>query len=447
MAVVKAFRGVRYNPAQLENIQQVVSQPYDKIDGDFQGQYYQLNPYNIVRIILGKTEPGDDPARPDGPNVYTRAKAYYQDWMKKGILKREEQPAFYVYEQTFHAGGQPYTRLGLIAAVELTDFDEGTILPHEKTHAGPKEDRLRLLKTMQANTEQIFILYPDSANDVNALLRQEISRRPPDLDVVEIFENDVRQCIWKISDPVVIKAVEDKMAEKRGLIIADGHHRYGTGLNYRNTQRQTYPDAPRNAAFNFVQATLVSMTDPGLVVLPTHREICNFTATSTAAILEHARQHFNIEAISNLQDCLARVNTHPQGHAFGFYGGPQTGFQLLTLKNLTLAEQLITDDHSPAWKALAVSVLHKILLEQIAQVPVQGIEDKSMIRYHRDPQTPVDNINAGQGNFVFFVSATRMEQIKEIAGHGEIMPQKSTDFYPKMISGLTLLPLDPDERL
>lgn len=447
MAVIKPFRGVRYNPEKIDQLQMVVSQPYDKIDGDFQNRYYELSPYNVVRIILGKSERGDKPTSLEGPNVYTRAKACYQEWVKRGILMREEQPAFYVYEQTFNVGGKVYTRMGVISAVELVDFSEGVILPHEKTHSGPQEDRLRLLKVMQTNTEQIFILYPDAENKINTLLRQAIGNREPDLDIVEIFESDVRQQVWAITNPSVLKLIEDEMKTIRGLIIADGHHRYGTGLTYRNEQRAAYPKAPAHAAFNFVQATLVSMSDPGLVVLPTHREICNFTGTSPATILQRAGEHFAIERVSDLQACLTRVNAHPTGHAFGFYGGAQTGFQVLTLKNDALAERLIADHHSPEWKALSVSVLHKILLEQIAEVPLQGIEDKSMIRYHRDPQTPVDNINQGKGNFVFFVSATRMEQIKEIAGHGEIMPQKSTDFYPKMISGLTMLPLAPEERL
>lgn len=446
MAVIKPFRGVRYNPAKVDSIQAVVSQPYDKIDSHFQEEYYELSPYNIVRIILGKPEMGDQPTSPEGPNVYTRARTCYQEWVARDILAREARPAFYVYEQSFNVDGQVYSRLGMTAAVQLVDFSEGVILPHEKTHSGPQEDRLRLLKTMQVNTEQIFILYPDAENKINALLRRAMGNQDPDLDVVEIFESDVQQRVWVITDPAALLHIEEEMSKIRGLIIADGHHRYKTGLTYRDIQRSAYPDAPENAAFNFVQATLVSMTDPGLVVLPTHREICNFTATSPAAILERAQAHFTVEQVTDLQACLAKVNAHPTGHAFGFFGA-ETGFRVLTLKDDALAEKLITDDHSPEWKALSVSVLHKILLEQIAGVPIQGIEDKSMIRYHRDPQQPVENIRQGKGNFVFFVSATRMDQIKKIAGRGEIMPQKSTDFYPKMISGLTMLPLAPEERL
>jgi uncharacterized protein (DUF1015 family) len=445
MAVVKPFRGIRYNSERFEDMQVVVSQPYDRIEDDLQDRYYALSPYNVVRIIQGKTEAGDQITNPKGPNVYTRALQSFRQWRAENVLIREDRPAFYAYEQTFSVGDQTYIRLGLIAAVELTDFDDGIILPHERIHSGPKEDRLRLLNTMQTNTEQIFILYPDPLNKVNALVRQEIGSREPDIDVVEIWESGVRQRVWVITDSATLDAIHSKMAPMRNLIIADGHHRYSTGLSYRDQQRAAHPDAPPNAAFNFVQATLVSMDDPGLVVLPTHREIYHFTATTPAEILRRAQDHFVIAAAPDLAACLDSVNAHPTGHAFGFYDG--VGFHVLTLKNDDRADRLIAEAHSHDWKSLTVSILHKILLEQIAGVPVQGIEDKSMIRYHRNPQLAVDNVAQGKGNFVFFVSATRMDQIKAVATQGERMPQKSTDFYPKVISGLSMLPLAPEERL
>lgn len=447
MALIKPFRAVRYNPQQIAELQTVVSQPYDRISAELQARYYDLSPYNIVRIIEGRVEPGDKPLNPGAPNVYTRARAYYEQWLAEGVLMREEQPAFYAYEQTFTVEGKTYTRLGVIAAVELVDFDQGVILPHERIHAGPKEDRLRLLTALEANTEQIFILYPDAENRVNTLIRQATASRAPELDTVELFESDVRQRVWVISDPAVVAAIEAEIAPKRGLIIADGHHRYSTGLAYRDQQRAAHPDAPPNAAFNFVAATLVSMSDPGLVVLPTHREIHSFEGATPTAIVARAAEHFAVERTPDLATTLQRVNAHPTGHAFGFYGGPQTGYYLLTLADHVRAADLIGDDHSDTWKGLAVSILHKVLLERVAGVPEAGIEDKSMIRYHRDPRAAVASVDRGEGRFVFFVSPTRMEDIKRIADHGEQMPQKSTDFYPKVISGIVMLPVGPDERL
>lgn len=447
MAVIRPFRAIRFNPHRIPDLRTVVSQPYDKIDDRLRDAYLALSPYNVVRIILNPPQPGDRPSDPAGPNGYTRARDCYQQWLRAGVLVREERPAFYVYRQTFTADGQTYTRQGLIAAVELVDFDQGVILPHERTHAGPKEDRLRLLTTLQTNTEQIFLLYPDPENAVNQIVAQSIADRAPDIDVVELFEDDVRQQVWVLTDPEPLAAIQALMAPMRQLIIADGHHRYSTGLTYRDQLRRLYPDAPPNAAFNFVQATLVSMNDPGLIVLPTHREICNFSATSPAEVLRRATMYFTVTPLPDLQTCLERVNAHPAGHAFGFYGGAGTGFYLLTLKDVAQIETLIPEPRSPAWKSLAVSVLHKVLIERIAQVPAHGIEDKTMIRYHRDAREAVANVDAGRGNFVFFVSPTRLEQVRMIATQGETMPQKSTDFYPKVISGLTMLSVAPDERL
>jgi len=444
MVAIKPFRAVRYNPQRIPEMHTVVSQPYDKIDERLRDEYLALSPYNIVRIILNPSQPGDVPS---GPNVYTRARDYYQQWLREGILIREDRPAFYVYRQTFTANGQTCTRQGLIAAVELVDFNQGVILPHERTHSGPKEDRLHLLETVQANTEQIFLLYPDPANSVDQIIAQAIAARPPDIDVVEFQEHGVRQQLWVLTNPNTLAAIQAAMAPMRQLIIADGHHRYSTGLIYRDRQRRAHPDAPPEAAFNFVQATLVSMNDPGLVVLPTHREICNFNDTPPAEVLRRAMPFFTVTAVRDLETCLQVINSHPSGHAFGFYGGKSVGFHVLTLKDATQLDSLIPEPYSPAWKSLAVSVVHKVLIERIAGVPTHGVENQTMIRYHRDARAAVANIDAGRGNFAFFVTPTRLEQIKTIAAQGETMPQKSTDFYPKVISGLTILPVAPEERL
>lgn len=447
MAVIKPFRGVRYNAARVGNLQDVVSQPYDRISDELQDRYYALSPYNIVRIIQGKPSPGDALEGPGASNVYTRANEVYRQWRADGVLARDARPALYAYEQTFTIDGQEYVRLGMIAAVQLAEFDEGIILPHERTHAGPKEDRLRLITTLQAHTEQIFLLYPDAENRINALLRRAIGSRAPDLDVQELLESGVRQRMWAITDDATLAVVRTEMEPKRNLIIADGHHRYETALNYRSAQRAAHPDAPPDAAFNYVAATLVSMDDPGLVVLPTHREICNFTTTSPAEVLDRARLYFNAAPASGLAACLEALNASNSPHAFGYYGGPGVGFYTLTLQDPALIDRLITSDQSPDWKALAVSIAHRILIEQVAGVPVEGIEDKSMIRYHRNAPEAVESVDRGEGNFVFFLRPTPMGSIKTIAGHGEKMPQKSTDFYPKMISGLVIMPLDPGERV
>jgi uncharacterized protein (DUF1015 family) len=441
MAVVKPFKGVRYNPERCVDLQSVVSQPYDRIDDKLLARYYELSPYNIAHVIQGRIEEGDDPLCAEGPNVYTRARDYYQQWMAEGVLVGEVTPAFYAYEQTFSVDGIEYIRLGMLAAVELTNYDEGIILPHERIHPGPKADRLRLLNTLQVNAEPIFMLYPDPENKVNALMRQAIGDREPDIDVEEILESGVRQRMWAITDEATIKAIEAEMAPKRNLIIADGHHRYATGLHYRDQMREKYPDAPAEEPYNYISATLLSMTDPGLVIRPAHREIRNFDGHTSAEVLERAGKYFNISPSPDLDTTLETINTDSCGHTYGFYGGEKVGFHVLALKNGDLAVTLIDGGHSDEWKMLTVSVLHEILLERVAEVPEEGIVDRSMIRYHRYPQVPVDAVDAGEANFVFFLCPTRIDQVEACAARGEIMPQKSTDFYPKIIAGLALRPI------
>jgi uncharacterized protein (DUF1015 family) len=441
MATIKPFRGVRYNPERFEDMHVVISQPHDRIDQARQHQYEALSPYNVVRIIRIRTEE-DRGAIPAETSVYSRARQHYEQWLDEGILIHESQPAFYAHEQTFTIDGRTYVRMGLLTALELTEFDEGTVLPHEETHSGPKADRLNLLNTLPVSAEPIFVLYPDPENKINTLIRQAISDREPDIDTTEMYENLVRQRFWAITDPEHIKAIQDEMAPKRSLIIADGHHRYTTGLNYRRAQREAHPEAPYSAGFNYIAATLVSMEDPGLVILPTHREIRNYTAVSPMELLERADCCFSISQAPDLSACLERMKTDPKGYTFGFYGGPVVGFHTLELKNTDVIYSMVPNGHSRDWKELPVSVLKEILIGQIAEVPYSGIESRHMINYRRDPQRAVQSVDAGEANFVFFLSPTRMDQVRTCVANHETMPQKSTDFYPKIIAGLAMLPLD-----
>ena len=442
MANVKPFRGVRYNPERFADMSAVVSQPYDRVRYGLQDKYYALSDHNVVRLTKGKEQPGDDEAN----NVYTRAGDFYQRWLEEGVLIREEQPALYVYHQTFATpDGEIRTRKAFIGALELTTFGEGVVLPHERTHAGPKVDRLNLLRATAVTFGLIFMVYPDPENRVNALLDAAIAGRPPDVDVVELFEKDVRQQLWAVTDPEVIAAVQAEMAPKHSLIIADGHHRYETAINYRDEMRAQHPDAPADAAFNYRMVTLVSMDDPGLTILPTHREIYGYEGMTPDEILLQAAEYFTVTPLAGKEACFAAMAAHAAEHAIGFYaGGP---FYLLVLKDKTLLEQLIPEERALAWKSLDVSILHRILLEQVVGIPAEAIDAAENVRYHRDPDLPIAAVQAGEANFVFFLNPTRMVQVKTCTELGEKMPQKSTDFYPKAISGLVMCPVGAGERL
>jgi uncharacterized protein (DUF1015 family) len=445
MATIEPFCGVRFHPHVVDP-SLVISQPYDRVRYGLQERYYALHPYNIVRIIRGVELPTDLPDRLEGPNVYTRARAYYDLWRIEGVLLREAQPAIYVYHQTFDLDGERRTRKGFIAALELRTFEEGVVLPHERTHAGPKIDRLRLLRTTEVNLGQIFMLYPDSDNRVSTVLDAAIDGRAPDIDAVEMYESDVRQQLWVITEPGTIRAVQREMSDKRNLIIADGHHRYETALAYRQEMRARHPNAPLDAAYNYRMVALVGIDDPGLVILPTHREVFDYPQVTRAEILARAEHAFEVIPAADLGTCLSEMRVREAAHAFGLYA--EGRYHVLVLKDPTLIdEQPLAETHSKEWKSLDVSIAHSILLERVAGLPAGAVETEANIRYHREPAPAIDNVDAGRGNFVLLLNPTRIDQVKACAEQGEKMPQKSTDFYPKMVSGLTLMPVSAAEHI
>ncbi len=432
MATIRPFRGVRYNPEKIADLSTVISQPYDRVRHGLQDKYYAQSPYTIVRIIKGKEKPGDN----EENNVYTRARNYYQSWLQEDILMREQSPALYVLHQTTTlSNGSKKTRKGLIAALELSRFDEGIVLPHERTHSGPKVDRLNLMRATKVNFGHIFMLYPGGR--INELLGAAIEKQPG-FELRELFESDVVQQFWPVTDPQVIQAVVEEMAPRRNLIIADGHHRYETALNYRDEMREKYPDAPPNAGFNHRMVTLVSMEDPGLVILPTHRLIYSYDQMSGPEALEKAKEHFEVNHVADqaaLEAALAKAQ--PSNPRFGFYDG---NYATLTLRDPAVLEKLLPD-RSPDWRLLDVSVLHELFIERVLGLDKEAVEAKTNIEYLRDPQMGYDDVDEGKANFLLVMNPTRMEQVRDCTTAGEKMPQKSTDFFPKVISGLVMMPI------
>ena len=438
MATIRPFRGVRYNPEVIPDLSAVISQPYDRVRHGLQDKYYDLSPYNVVRIIKAKEQPGDDA----GHNVYTRARDSYQSWLGEGVLMQEDVPALYVLHQTFTLpNGDTRTRRGLIAALELSRFDEGVVLPHERTLSGPKVDRLNLTRATAANFGHIFMLYP--GDRINELLGAAVEGQPG-FELHELFEHDVTQRFWAVTDPDVVAAVVEEMAPRRNLIIADGHHRYETALNYRDEMRAAHPDAPANAGFNYRMVTLVSMEDPGLVILPTHRLVHSYGRMDGAAALDRAKEYFDVVPVADrpaLGAALAEADpAHPR---LGFYDGAYTA---LTLRDTAVLERLLPD-RTPDWRLLDVSVLHELFIERVLGIEKGAVERKENIEYLRDPQMGYDAVDQGKAEFLLVMNPTRMEQVRACTAAGEKMPQKSTDFYPKVISGLVMRPIGAEERL
>ncbi len=440
MATIRPFRGVRYNPEKIPDLSTVVSQPHDRVRHGLQDRYYDLSPYNIARIIKGKKYADDG----EQNNPYTRALDAYRFWLRDGILVREGAPALYVLRQTFALpDGSTRTRQALIAALELARFDEGIVLPHERTLAKSMTDRLNLLHATAANFGCVFTLYPGDGS--NELLNTAIERHPPS-ELRELFENEVHQQFWAVTDPDAIAAVTEAMAPRRNLIIADGHHRYETGLQYQDEMRAKHPEAPTNAGFNYLLVALVSMNDPGLVILPTHRLIRSRGTMTGAQVLEKARDYFEVTPVADraaLEAVLrAGQGSHPRPF-FGFHDGTSA---VLTLRDPTIMERLLPD-HTPDWRMLDVAVVHELFIERMLGISKEAVSQNGQVDFLRNPQMGYDAVARGEADFFLVMNPTRIEQVQACSAAGERMPQKSTDFYPKMISGLVALPVGVDERL
>ena len=433
MARIFPFRALRYNPARIQ-VQDVVTQPYDKISAAMQGRYYQSSPFNLVRIILGKAEPGDD----DQKNVYQRAAASLKAWRNEHVMVQDAEPSIYLYTQTFTVPGENSgTRLerrAFIAAGQLEAYDQKVVFRHEQTLSKPKADRLNLLRATQAHFGQIFMLYSDPAGEVEAALAQS---RPADVEVSD--EYGVVHRLWKLSDPAVIAQVQEAMLNKN-MIIADGHHRYETALNYRDEMRQQ-TGSSGGAPFDRVMMTLVNMDSSGLVVLPTHRVVVGLQGFDLAATLRRLEKYFEVEKLEvggDLKTATDKLREAGQDQTALLAVTADTWYLLRARRNQqsdALAGQ------SKQQRALDVVQLHKLVLEETLGMTEEDIRDQKHLKYVREAREAVDEVRRGS-NVVFIMNPVRMQQIRDIAFGGDVLPQKSTDFFPKLLSGLTVYTLE-----
>jgi len=440
MAKIAPFRGVRYNPQRFEKLDLTVSLPYDRIKGDLQERYYQLGEHNIVRIIKGKAFPGDT----ETDNQYTRAGEFYKEWLKEGILIRDSKPAIYGYSQEFRLpSGEFATRMAIIAALYLTHYEEGVVLPHERTFSGPKIDRLNLLRTTAVNFGLIFMVYP--GDKIGEILAAHLNRQP-DIDLYAVGETEVRHALWVIDDQETIAAIQAEMEPKRNLIIADGHHRYETALTYRDEMRQKTPAWEPDMAFNYRMVGLVSMGDPGLTILPTHRLMHSIPNWKTAEFLAEAGEFFEVSPTEGKDELFSEMaQMAAKKHLFGLFDGQR--YYLLRLKDERVMDRFVEASRAREWKTLDVSILHELVIERVLGLSKESVKRQENINYIRDAQEGIEAVKNGQAQFVFFLNPTKISQVRACSGVGEKMPQKSTDFYPKMISGLVMMPVGKEERL
>lgn len=446
MADVHPFRALRYDPQQVP-LARVVTQPYDKITPVLQERYYEASPHNLVRIILGRREEGDGVER----NVYSRAAAHFRDWRENGVLHQDSVPSLYAYSQRFSLpasarGGQTteLERCGFIALGRIEDYSDGVVYRHEQTLTKPKADRLDLLRATRAHFGQIFMVYEDSG-EVEPLLATSTA---PDIEVSD--EYDVAHRVWQISDPATIDSVCTAMSDKK-LIIADGHHRYETALNYRNERRaadsrSTSSSSPGASPYEFVMMTFVNMNSPALVILPTHRVVHGLASFSEETFRASARTFFDVEEIDQTLDgTRATAILRESGRA-------GTSILAITANRAFLlhhpdpsASAEILGGLSIRQQGLDVVQLHKCLLEKVLHLSEESIRNQENISYIRDAAealAQVRNHSDARANVAFLMNPCRMAQVRDIAFADDVMPQKSTDFYPKLLSGLTIYALD-----
>lgn len=431
MPEVRPFRGVRYDIAQVGTLADVVAPPYDVIDASLQDRLYDSSPYNIIRTELNRQEPGDS----DRSNRYTRAAQFLRDWLRQGVLRAEDHPALYVYEQTFEIEGTTYVRKGFFARVRLEPFGSGRIYPHEQTLSGPKADRLALYHATGFNLSPIFGLYPDPDLAVQKAVDAGIRDATP-LEATDHL--GVVNRLWIVNDPKTLTAVQGMIAEKP-VFIADGHHRYETGLKYRDELAAkgelSGPDDPAN----FCLMMLVGMSDPGLIILPTHRLVSGFPGLTSAKLTEALASEFEVEHFGTGEEACRKVwqaiDDSGDQDLLGF-GTVADGIWILARLRSDEAMDRLVPQQSPEWRSLGVSILHELVLkDRLASAGTPSC------RYVHLLDEVLTDVAAKGCDLACLVPPARMDHVETIASKLETMPPKSTYFYPKLLSGLVLNPL------
>jgi len=411
MARIYPFRSLQY-ALDCVPIEKVVTQPYDKISKEMQARYYESHPNNIVRLVYGKSDPIDSQA----DNVYTRAAALLRAWREGGFLCRLPEPAFFVYFQRFTVPGNNEVRVrkGFVGLGALEDYSSQVVFPHERTLTGPKKDRLELLRHTRTQFEQIFMLYEDPARRIDSMM-DEVAGQKPDIHIED--EYGVEHTIWTVTDRDRVEFLQTQMADKK-LIIADGHHRYETALAYRDEMGGK--DGSDRMPMSFF-----NMDSPGLTILPTHRVLAKVPGFDSKTLFDRAAEFFDSSVSGGITIAV-------------FAGGSLSTLHLKPSVDLAA----LMPDLSEKQRTLDVVVLHRLLLEKCLGISEDAVKRESYITYVRERETALEMVREGKAQSAFLLSPTRLDQVRDIAYEGNVLPQKSTDFYPKVLSGLTMYAMD-----
>lgn len=424
MADIQPFKPFYYNPDKV-SIEDVVTEPYDKIDASLYVEYTKRSSYTTAKLLLNPDWPVDK----DLKGKYQESEKCFLKWIQDRVLLQLDRPCFLVYQQDFIYEDVNYSRLGFIALCRVEDFDKKVVLPHEFTLAKPKADRMEHLKTMKSHLGQIFCLYEDSEHQIDAHLKSVLNEVP--LYQFEDKSFFVNHKVWVLDSTSELQAIQKLMHDKQ-LLIADGHHRYETALSYS-----------KEGGSEYVMMTLVNLYDPGLLILPTHRAVYNISDVEMMDLVQKLRDDFIIERIGveTQEDrihCIHKLN-ESGNHvpSFGLYYGSNE-FILLKYKNEAIANEAFGELMSKTWRSLDVVILHKCILEKYLGITKEKLAEQSNITYIRKSDAGFDLVDKGGAQLIFFMNPTNIKKVFEVCKSGERMPQKSTDFYPKLLSGIMI---------
>ncbi|MGI6264102.1 MAG: DUF1015 domain-containing protein [Acutalibacteraceae bacterium] len=424
MADLHPFRAWRFTE-KAGAIDELTCPPYDIISETQRQAYLARNEHNIIRLELPR----------DGADPYAAAGETLRRWMDGDVLRRDETAAFYVYDITFTVDGVTRTVGGFMARTRLEEFSRGIVLPHEFTLSKAKEDRFRLMQATNCNFSHIYALYREDSGAVEARLNAA-RQTPPLAELTD--EAGLTHRLWAITDPAAIEEIRRCLADTK-LYIADGHHRYETALRYRDERRAA--GAPVGSGADFVMMMLVEMSHPGLVVFPTHRLIRDLDGFDPSAVLAACEEFFTVEHIPLPAAEKRLAAGYDAGQkVFAFYTGGDTA-ALLTLRDAAVMDAVLPD-RSPVSRQLDVNVLHTLILERLMGIDKENMANQKNLTYTRSAAEAVDGVQSGRFQACFLINPTRVEEIRDVAAAGEKMPQKSTYFYPKLITGLTVNELD-----
>ena len=420
MPVIRPFRGVRYNPEIVGDISAVVAPPYDIVYDEWREKLYERNPYNIIRLIKTKEESTDT----ENENKYTRAARYIESWFRDEVLTYEDDPAIYVCADTYEINGETKVRYGFIAILKVEDYGN-TIHPHERTLSGPMEDRLKLVRATQTNLSQIFSIFRDPENHVQDVM-MKTTEAPPDIYFTD--EQGIIRRLWVVKDPGFISTLQNLM-KNRDIIIADGHHRYETAIHYKKhkeNERQSEEEP-----FDYVSMYFSNADDSGMSILPTHRKISGVSVYNQETFFSELKKSFNVVYLGecDLQEVIKLIAVDSEhNNAYGIY--TCDGFGTAQLRNPS----------NP--KELDVDILHNIIIEKLLGISREDIASGRHVHFCKSPEHAIEDVSNHKDQISFIMNAIRPEELFRKVLQGVRMPQKSTYFYPKTLSGLVMYKID-----